>query len=192
MLRLIKKHSLLPVFLCFLGLALALAASSATAETKSASVWSIDTDCASCHSHEASTMTNDKTLLSLHADQACTTCHVDDNKIALAHKTMTTDVSKLRRLKRTSVSLDTCVACHGTWEDLAELTKDVTIVKDAEGTVVNPHTVATVRNVSGQHLRVVCTTCHQMHTDTGIQETANTTCRTCHHQNVYACGTCHD
>ena len=165
-----------------------------TAETAatSSAVWSMDSDCASCHTKEAATLTNDSCLLYAHSDLECTSCHIDDDKLALSHKDMSADTSRLRRLKRTTVGEETCVDCHGTWEELSELTKESTLVKDTEGTVVNPHTVTTVINKSFQHDRITCTSCHQMHTETTLETNANSTCATCHHQNVYTCGTCHD
>jgi uncharacterized paraquat-inducible protein A len=105
---------------------------------------------------------------------------------------MSADTSKLKRLKRTTVDEANCIACHGEWKDLAEQTKNTTLVKDSEGTVVNPHRVRADINKKNQHDLITCTNCHRMHTESNLAEAANEECRTCHHKGVYTCGTCHD
>ena len=193
----INKH-VVPIFLiCNFILTLCGVVISGNAN---AAEWSMDTDCAACHIHEATTVTGENSLLSTHDgnDMSCTSCHSQEDQLAKAHKKMSTDVSKLKRLKRTSVGEDSCIACHGSWEELSEQTKETTLIQDIEGMTVNPHTVRTEHNANKQHDKVTCTSCHQMHTDlvnnpaTSLKPTANGVCQTCHHAKVYACGTCHN
>ena len=163
-----------------------------------ATEWSMETDCAACHTHEAATLTSESSLLFTHNGMSCISCHSQEDKLATAHRNMSTDVSKLRRLRRTAVSEDSCIACHGSWESLSNQTKETTLIQDIEGKVVNPHIVRTELNANKQHNRVTCTACHQMHTDyvhntdTTLEVVANEVCSTCHHAKVYTCGTCHD
>lgn len=182
------KKCIAPLVLMFILVVCNVAISKSNTPTE----WSMDADCTLCHTYEASTLTNEKCLLSAHSDESCTSCHTQENKLAFAHKTMSADTSKLKRLKRTTVGEENCIACHGEWEDLAELTKDTVLVQDTEGTIVNPHTVRTEINKSKQHNLVTCTSCHRMHTESNLAEAANEECRTCHHAGVFKCGTCHD
>ena len=193
--KFIKKR-VEPIFLiCSLILILC---SVTISNNANATEWSMETDCAACHTHESATSTSENSLHSTHNDMSCTSCHSQEDRLATVHRKMSADISKLRRLKRTSISEDGCIACHGSWEELSNLTKESTLIRDIEGLIVNPHIVRTELNATNQHDRVTCTTCHQMHTDrvhnpdTTLEATANGVCETCHHAQVYTCGTCHN
>lgn len=70
----------------------------------------------------------------------------------------------------------------------ATATADVTVLTDENGTTVNPHDLP----VNKSHDTIVCATCHTMHDDAPLEETAAEACTKCHHDNVYECFTCHD
>ncbi|QAR33838.1 hypothetical protein EP073_10590 [Geovibrio thiophilus] len=182
------KKSIVPLVLIFILTVCDVAVSKSGIPAE----WSMDTDCALCHTHEADTLTNEKCLIYAHSEESCTSCHSQEDRLAVAHRKMSTDTSKLKRLKRTKMGEENCIACHGGWEDLSERTKDTVLVQDSEGTIVNPHIVRTEINKSKQHNLVTCTSCHRMHTETNLAEAANEACRTCHHAGVYKCGTCHN
>lgn len=116
----------------------------------------------------------------------CTTCHVDSDKLAKAHKRLNSG-KEATRLKKTSVGSDVCLTCHDQ-ESLAEATADCTILTDSEGTTVNPHDLPAV----DEHTSVACVSCHEVHTsDESLAQTSKATCGSCHHAGVYECGTCH-
>ena len=67
-------------------------------------------------------------------------------------------------------------------------TADIDYLVDSKGTMVNPHDLP----VNKSHATLSCASCHTMHDDTTIEETAVKACIKCHHDNVYECFTCHD
>jgi Zn finger protein HypA/HybF involved in hydrogenase expression len=72
--------------------------------------------------------------------------------------------------------------------DLPVLTSAVTVLTDSEGTTVNPHELPT----NEKHADITCSSCHKMHNSiSDIPKKAKATCATCHHKDVYECGTCH-
>ena len=78
-------------------------------------------------------------------------------------------------------------AC-ATWEVLAELTADSEALTDSEGTVVNPHDLPVVE----EHADITCASCHKLHEeDADAAKTALKLCRSCHHEDVFACYSCH-
>lgn len=74
------------------------------------------------------------------------------------------------------------------WEVLAALTADSEALVDAEGTVVNPHALPE----GAGHEAISCTDCHKVHTEADPVKTATAKCRSCHHEDVFECYTCHD
>lgn len=151
--------------------------------------WSADAACQVCHATEYASLSDSSCTVSLHSSLSCTDCHADEDGLVEAHADVTlSDTDGASRLKTTEVSEDTCLACHGSYESLAELTEDSTVLTDNEGTVVNPHDIPDVED----HEDITCTDCHEMHTSSSIEETAMDRCTDCHHQTVFECGTCHD
>ena len=132
------------------------------------------------------------TLASTHAGIACSTCHNDEKGLAEAHKDAT-GPKQVRRLSYTYVETETCLSCHGSWEDLAEKTADCTILTDNQGTVVNPHAAPEthIAGADGEKPYLSCYQCHDMHGTKTVAEQATYTCQGCHHENVYECHTCH-
>lgn len=125
---------------------------------------------------------------SFHASSDCADCHSNADGLAKAHEKATADGKMPAKLKKTEVDEETCLACHGSYESLAEKTTDFTLLTDKNGTTVNPHEVTTTGT---GHNSINCASCHSMHQDGSAGDTADTLCRSCHHKEVYECGTCH-
>ncbi|MBR2836488.1 MAG: cytochrome c3 family protein [Coriobacteriales bacterium] len=119
----------------------------------------------------------------------CTTCHNDEKGLAKRHEKIDlARLEKLTYLKKTGIDEAACMVCHGTYEDLAEKTKDSTVLTDNEGTVINPHEMP---GLTASHNDSDCSNCHKMHSKTDLKKDAQNYCTTCHHENVYECNTCH-
>ena len=71
---------------------------------------------------------------------------------------------------------------------LVEEVKASTALTDDQGTTVNPHDLPQ----SASHDTLTCGSCHTMHDEKPLEETAAAACTQCHHQNVYECYTCHE
>lgn len=153
--------------------------------------WSPSSDCASCHTAEADSADSAAAGYSVHAiqpDITCTACHADDNgKLGKAHEDYST-AKPSTALKKTEVSPESCTAtgCHDK-EEVAAKTADTTILTDDNGLTVNPHDLP----ASEDHDLILCTSCHEMHSGTSVEDQAPKSCKTCHHKGTYECGTCH-
>ncbi len=168
-------------------------AASSSSETTVTVAWSEDSDCSVCHASQAESTSDTACLVSEHTDLDCISCHDDVDALAEIHEERAdSNPERLTTLRTTEVSEALCLSCHDSWEVLAEKTADVTILTDTNGTTVNPHEVKTSVNTVGQHDEITCTSCHKMHTSDGIEATATNACQSCHHMDVYECGTCHD
>jgi hypothetical protein len=165
-----------------------------TAPADASFVWSTSSDCAACHiSHEDSRM-NPSSLMRVHEENDCVTCHADEEGLATVHDGLTlSDKPVAKTLRKTDVSEQTCIGCHGNWDTLESQTSDVVLLTDIYGTTVNPHSAKTPDyNNNGNHDEITCSDCHKMHAVEGIEATAPRTCLRCHHQDVYECNTCHE
>lgn len=150
-------------------------------------VWTMDSDCGSCHTGEHESAANAADTYSKHSGTPCVTCHTDDGgKLSKAHEDAAT--AKLpKKLKATTVSPEACLSCHSQ-SDLAASTSSSKVLTDKKGTVVNPHAIpATATHTAN----VTCVNCHSMHSDKPRAEAATEECASCHHAGVYECGTCH-
>lgn len=153
--------------------------------------WSMESDCTTCHTEEAASMEDAALLASSHASFACTNCHTEAD-IAASHEGVTAAPDEeqqraIRKKGRTMGTSDFCLQCHGSLEELAAKTADVTLVQDSNGTVVNPHAIP--ENASHEEDGVQqCYNCHWLHS---TSPSPITNCNTCHHQGVFECGTCH-
>ncbi len=67
-------------------------------------------------------------------------------------------------------------------------TADIEYLTDVNGTTVNPHALP----VNKSHATLSCASCHTMHDDAELEQTATKACIKCHHDNVYECFICHD
>ena len=150
--------------------------------------WSPEADCAACHSTEQSSYDDAACLASFHKQQACASCHADDQALSNAHVGKTSADKAPKRLKKTEVSDELCLSCHfGTKEELVAATQDV-VVTDENGTSRNPHDGGDI----AEHESIECSSCHSMHSDEPVSEQAYDTCISCHHAGVFECYTCHE
>lgn len=160
--------------------------------SEAAFAWSYDSDCSMCHATETSSMEDAACLASTHAAQGntCQTCHSDEAGLSEAHVDATAELAAKRatKLRSTTIEEKACLACHGSYEELAEKTAASTVLTDAEGKVVNPHAIPE----NEDHAATDCSSCHAMHSSEPASETAPDYCISCHHANVFACHTCHD
>lgn len=144
-----------------------------------------DAECRDCHEDENKSYQEDGTLVYQHQNVACIECHTDQGLGGL-HKDVDEDSRTPRRLKETTVDETSCLACHEK-DNLAEATKQLEILVDSEGTVVNPHDMPDVEG----HEDITCTSCHLAHESSEPDNEAKLLCLGCHHMNVYECNTCH-
>lgn len=116
----------------------------------------------------------------------CISCHEDTEGLAAGHKKLNSG-KEATHLRKSKVDSDLCATCHSV-EALASATADSAAVTDGKGTSVNPHDLPK----TDSHLGIGCTDCHVAHNvEAHVAETALATCTSCHHANVFACGTCH-
>lgn len=192
-------------------------AEKAKQDTGEAFEWSMDADCSACHVLEAASFDAQapeavavqkdvakedgegagdgqdpagKSCLALLHNGDCATCHTDVETMEKRHgkKGVTAEkAAKLKRLKKTDVEAQECLACHGAQEELAEATEDSTVLTDEKGRVQNPHALPS----EGPHAKATCGDCHVMHKDSSLEETAREYCASCHHGGLYECYTCH-
>jgi hypothetical protein len=152
--------------------------------------WSNDSECSVCHITEAQSLSNSATQAALHEAEGldCATCHVDAQALTAAHKDATSSSKMPIRLKTTKVEAETCLTgCHESLEMLAATTESSTALTDSEGKVVNPHELPQ----GGDHSIIRCVSCHTVHTDEPVSKSAKDLCVSCHHEDVFECGTCH-
>ena len=153
--------------------------------------WSMDVDCTLCHSEEAASMGNAELLASGHSSIKCAMCHTEA-AIALSHEGVTTapDEEQAKAMRKASRSMGTedfCLRCHDSLDELARKSSDVTVVQDAHGTIVNPHAIPQNADHESKGVQQ-CFNCHRLHSKS---PSPVTNCSSCHHQDVFECGTCH-
>ena len=165
-------------------------------------VWSIEANCVQCHEKQGKSMDDAKLLANEHGSLDCLFCHdyeVPATELAAevdaegeAPKTLeeahakvdTVEIVKRNSLRNTVVQEEACLTCHNL-DDLKDATVDCVVLKDANGLVVNPHDL-----VAGeQHSSITCSSCHVMHS--ADPAAAYRACVSCHHAEVWECGTCH-
>lgn len=147
-------------------------------------VWSEDADCISCHEAELTYVSES------HAALDCLICHANDASLDKVHEGKTVEDKIPDHLKSTKVNESVCEGCHGEYEDLAEKTTDLSSLTDKNGTCVNPHQIKD--RGTGSHDPISCSDCHKEHKSVEVDTTAKNLCLSCHHENVYECGTCHE
>ncbi len=146
--------------------------------------WSDGLDCSSCHEKQSLV---DSPLAQIHGARlglVCSDCHADEAIVEVHEKA--DKPKKVKRLRKTEVPEGACVVCHGEGEPFLDLVPESSYLADANGTVVNPHDVPDIE----KHATITCRSCHGYH-DEGKDDAAQFVCKTCHHANVYECGTCH-
>lgn len=182
--------------------------------------WAGDADCSLCHVKQAEGVQNEDLLAGKHASLDCAFCHeyrdaeagegegaqakdtaeaaapaqegekaAEDAKPSPTMAEVHAKVDKVSTVKKSSlvntvVSEGACLTCHDR-DTLVEATADCTLLTDAQGTVVNPHDIVE----GSQHEGVLCEDCHKMHSNDSAA--AYRACVSCHHAEVWECGTCH-
>ncbi|MCL2826216.1 MAG: hypothetical protein FWD72_02290 [Eggerthellaceae bacterium] len=156
--------------------------------------WTVDSDCASCHTAEAAGATDTTCGYAIHSSQpglTCTSCHLDTNGALTQAHSDYTSAQKPTALKKTTVTSDACTAsgCHDDTALRIAGTATLKALTDDNGLTVNPHDIP----VSDGHADITCTSCHTMHmTGFDLDQHADQMCIGCHHAGVFECGTCHD
>lgn len=156
----------------------------------SSPAWSAESDCASCHEIETSSETDAMSMYSTHvsAGVTCSTCHIDDEgKLAEAHIDYAT-AELPTKLRTTEVTASVCLTCHGK-EELQAKTATSTTLTDSKGTVVNPHSLPATEK---HEKNINCSSCHKMHLPNSPVDQGQEICLSCHHMQIYECGTCHE
>lgn len=151
--------------------------------------FSMDVDCALCHTDATEQMQEEGYTGALHSGLSCINCHDNEEELTEAHAEnySAKQASRVVALVSTTVDEEICYTCHGDAESLAEATADSTVLTDSNGTTINPHDLPDIDN----HVNITCGSCHKMHDDKTTEEGATNACLSCHHDNVYECGTCH-
>ena len=152
--------------------------------------WAEGLECAGCHGDQDASATSDKAAFGAHVafGLECVACHTDE-ALPKIHEGVDASSKLPSRAKKTSVDSElACLTCHDQ-EALAEATADSTVLTDKDGLVVNPHKLPATESHEEE---VGCGSCHKMHSDKPVKRTAMATCNSCHHANVFACGTCHE
>lgn len=146
--------------------------------------------CSGCHEKEFDSALAEDCLYGVeeHADAECIDCHLIDGPLKKAHSKYSPGSTMRGELKRTNVANMSCLeSCHED-DDLVDLTSMNTVLTDKKGTMVNPHSVS---SIGTGHAEVTCSSCHSMHANNNTEEAAQALCLSCHHEDVYECGTCH-
>lgn len=154
--------------------------------------WKDDADCAACHKNEEAMMADASCAqANLHADLECFQCHTDTSKLAEVHNGVTYGQAVPEEATLETVDAATCQdpECHGTMEEMAELTKDSTALVDEKGKVQNPHEFTSGEQHDANQPQ--CTDCHKIHSEE-LEKDAMMWCAQCHHKGVFQCGTCHE
>lgn len=150
--------------------------------------FSMDVDCTLCHTKEMDNMQLEGFTGYNHKDLTCTMCHDNEAELSAAHEQYSArQATRVVALVDTAVDEELCFSCHGDRDALVAATADSTVLVDENGTQVNPHDLP----AGEQHANISCGSCHKMHNDLTTRQTAQNTCLTCHHANVYECNTCH-
>lgn len=148
-----------------------------------------ESDCSICHVSEQDSYGDESCLAVRHASVACATCHDDAEALSDRHDGATAEMaSRVKRLRFTEVEAETCLECHGSWNEIAEATSAV-VVTDSNGTEINPHGFPE----NDTHAQIACVDCHSVHvSEEEMTTVAKDECKSCHHQDVFECGTCHE
>lgn len=155
--------------------------------------WSTEQDCLDCHTKIEKSAEDTACLAGFHGKTlgvACTDCHDDGAVLGPLHKDAKADAKQPKRLKKTEVTTQACTTCHDE-EKLVEATRDCGYLTDKNGLTVNPHAVPQ----NDGHAQMACVDCHGAHDEGGLAPEEEATlglCTSCHHREVFECGTCHD
>ncbi len=146
--------------------------------------WSAGIACVTCHASQVASFDDPSLSAYAHAQaghEDCEDCHGLTN-LQEAHKgPMTVPPSYFSR----NYTQDFCLACHGTYQDIALLTAGSTAFETPAGDFINPH-----ERVDENHAdNVECYSCHKSHS----AYDAINYCYNCHHEReLISCNNCHD
>ncbi len=148
-----------------------------------ASTWSMQSNCAGCHTTEAASQTDGMHSASRHAEIPCVTCHQDDSTLSVAH----TDLAKTPSQTWLDAPIDNavCFKCHEGWASLAKRTQNSRALVDLKNAVVNPHAIP---QTASHNQNPFCHVCHAMHLGA---KPVGEYCVGCHHKKVFECYSCH-
>lgn len=155
--------------------------------------WSTGQDCLDCHTKIEKSAEDTGCLAGFHSKTlgvACVDCHDDGAVLSPLHENAKADAKQPKRLKKTEVTAQACTTCHDE-EKLVEATKGCRYLTDKNGLTVNPHAVPQ----NDGHAELSCVDCHEAHDEGGLAPEEEATlglCTSCHHREVFECGTCHD
>lgn len=150
--------------------------------------WTLDSECATCHTVEQETYEDSTCLAYKHQNATCISCHANETSLTSAHEGATSADKMPQKLKKSNVSEESCLSCHyGTKEELATATPDI-LITDEKGNMRNPHDSGAV----AEHQNITCSSCHAMHKNEDSMTQAKKTCQSCHHTGVFECYTCHE
>lgn len=156
--------------------------------------WSADGDCSVCHDKQCSAGSEPGTTLGAFHEglgNDCSSCH-DSATLAEIHEQHGDSGRTPTKLRYSEVTDEQCLACHGSYESLAEKTAGTADLTDTNGKTVNPHDLPQSTVAGEGHDTIKCVSCHNVHVVADCAEQAETTCRGCHHSGVFECGTCHE
>lgn len=154
--------------------------------------WTMESDCATCHTSEAESAT-DSACPQGTAHEAegitCVQCHTEEDVLSTEHADVKFGDKPATKAKVATVDPETCISCHGDMAEVAKLTKDSKALTDDKGTTVNPHE----RPAGEKHEAnpATCTDCHNNHSK-DLPKDAMKYCAQCHHRGTFECGTCHE
>ena len=152
--------------------------------------WTMESDCATCHTYEAESM-SDSAFPQAHAhtNEVCTDCHTEETVLATAHEDITLGDKPAKKATVQSVSDQTCIDCHGTFEEMSVKTAGSNALTDSNGVSVNPHELLPGERHEAN--RPSCTSCHSTHSK-DLSKDSMKFCAQCHHRGVFTCGNCHE
>ncbi|MDR0499947.1 MAG: cytochrome c3 family protein [Coriobacteriales bacterium] len=152
--------------------------------------WSMQSDCATCHTSEASAASDSKHVqAAAHEALKCVSCHEQEAVLTKSHDGVSLTDKPATKPTVITVSEKTCIGCHGELADVAELTASSVALKDDQGKIVNPHQRPDGETHSNNP--ATCTSCHNNHSET-LARDAKKYCASCHHRGIWQCGTCHE
>ena len=152
--------------------------------------WTMQSDCAVCHTHEADSMSDTACPQAYaHQDIACIECHTDEGVLTTAHEGITYGDKPASKATVVTVDSQTCIDCHGGFDEMATETAGSTALTDDQGTSVNPHELQPGERHEAN--APTCTSCHKTHSE-NLSKDSMKFCAQCHHRGVFTCGNCHE
>lgn len=152
--------------------------------------WTMKSDCAACHTNEADSMTDTACPQAIaHEDMTCIQCHTDESVLSDAHDGITYGDRPASKATVVTVDSQTCIECHGGFDEMATQTAGSTALTDDQGTSVNPHELQPGEKHEAN--APTCTSCHKTHSG-NLSKDSMKFCAQCHHRGIFTCGNCHE